>query len=50
MTTPVKDRPHGGIGDMQIASSGLQFGVAEQDLDGAQIDTRVQQVRRKGMA
>ena len=39
-----------GIGDVQIAGSGLQLCVAEQNLNGAEIDARFQQVSGEGVA
>ena len=43
-------RAHPGIGDVQIAGSGLQSGVAEQELNGAEIHARFQQVSGEGVA
>jgi len=34
---------------VQIAGSGLQFGVAEQELNGAEIHARFQQVSGEGV-
>jgi hypothetical protein len=42
-------RPDRGIGDVQIAGGGLQFGVAEQNLNGAEIYARIQQMGGKGV-
>src|ERR1035441_1354940 len=36
---------HGQVGDVQVARGGFQFGMAEQDLNGAEIHARFQQVR-----
>jgi hypothetical protein len=43
-------RAHPGIGDVQIVGSGLQFCVAEQELNGAEIHARFQQVSGEGVA
>jgi hypothetical protein len=42
-------RAHPGIGDVQIAGSGLQLCMAEQNLNGAEIDARFQQVSGEGV-
>src|ERR1700689_815635 len=36
---------YGQVGDVQVARGGLRFGMAEQDLNGAEIHARFQQVR-----
>ena len=43
-------RAHPGIGDVQIAGSGLQLCMAEQNLNGAEIDARFQQVSGEGVS
>ena len=40
---------HGHIGDLQVARRGLQVGVTEQDLDGAQIGPGFEQVCGEGV-
>jgi len=42
-------RTHPGIGDVEIPGSGLQFRVAEQELNGAEIHARFQQVSGEGV-
>ena len=41
---------HGYIGDLQVARGGLQVGVTEQDLDGAQIGPGFEQMRGEGVS
>ncbi len=43
-------RAHRRIGDVQIAGGSLQFCVAEQDLNGAEIYARIQQVSGEGVS
>ena len=43
-------RAHRSIADVQIAGGGLQICVAEQDLNGAEIYARIQQVSGEGVS
>jgi hypothetical protein len=47
------ERTYGGVqpvlGDMEVARGRLQFAMSEQQRDGAQIGSAVEQVRGKGM-
>ena len=38
------------LGDMEVARGRLQVAMSEQQLNGAQIGSAVEQVRGKGMA
>ena len=42
-------RAHGHVGDLQIARGGFQVGVAEQDLNGAEIDAGFEQMGGEGV-
>src|SRR5258706_203978 len=42
-------RADGHVGDLEVARGGFQVGVAEQDLDGAEIHTVFEEMSSKGM-